>query len=966
MSELPPLEFRGTWRRYQQMAIKAFERDRDAGRLNTHIVAPPGSGKTLMGVEMVRRMGRRALVLAPNSAVQSQWLASVALFQEDDGAPAARPDARALIACLTYQSLCRLDDPDRAIGDAAKARWARDRAEATGHSPEAVAVDAAAWTGEAERRRERELARVRARIKAEIARGEESDVDLADLFSASVIERLAGLADVGTLVLDECHHLASMWGYVVRAAMARLHSPHVIGLTATPPDRLTADERALYEELLGPVDFTIPTPAVVRDGYLAPFQELAWLTEPLSSEEQWLSEHNERFQELITRLHDPAGNGPPMGLAEWVITRTRHRERTEGDGELSWARFQKRHPALARAGVRFLHEGGLALPPDAPRGEGYRQPPDLEDWIVLLEDYALGCLTADPSQAAANRYEAIGSALGDLGFSLTRQGVRRGASEVDRLLTTSASKPIALAEVLAVEHEARGDSLRALVLTDAEALSRVKPEGDLATVLDLSAGTAPRAVTTIAGDLRTAPLRPLLVSGRGLRCASGDAGHLLAALRDAAGPEAGVTGWRAEEGDELMRLTAAGTAWEARLWVRLATTIFDRGYTQALVGTRAMLGEGWDAPCVNCLVDLTSSTTAVSVRQMRGRSLRLDPDDPEKIASNWDVVCVAPDLARGSADYHRFVRKHLHLFAPCEDGTIEAGPSHVHPGLGPFSPPPAAIFSEINVAMAARATNHELARERWSIGLPYDGTEREVLLVRPVAGGSQAAASSAAPTPPSYPLNQRPLFGLTAAGGLAAGVGAFAGAPVLVATGAIMSPLTLAWAGVRSARARARLPQVAPLDLAAHAVCEAMVDVGDLSTAAAASLSIEPRPSGYLRCRLRTADREESARFAAAMDELLGEVAAPRYLVSRLAARRVAPLSPQRLTRGGYLEHWHAVPAELGRRKERAEAFARAWQRWLGPSRLVFTHRSDQGRDTLAKAAAQSERWEVNRRQTWA
>ncbi len=71
----------------------------------------------------------------------------------------------------------------------------------------------------------------------------------------------------------------------------------------------------------------------------------------------------------------------------------------------------------------------------------------------------------------------------------------------------------------------------------------------------------------------------------------------------------------------------------------------------------------------------------------------------------------------------------------------------MHPGLGPFSPAPAAIFSEINLAMSARATNDELARERWSIGLPYDGTEREVLLVRPVAGGPQAAASSAAPTP---------------------------------------------------------------------------------------------------------------------------------------------------------------------------------------------------------------------------
>ena len=70
---------RGTWRRYQKAAIAAFERDR-GGRRRTHIVAPPGSGKTLLGVELVRRIGRRALVLTPNSAVQMQWPRAVRKF----------------------------------------------------------------------------------------------------------------------------------------------------------------------------------------------------------------------------------------------------------------------------------------------------------------------------------------------------------------------------------------------------------------------------------------------------------------------------------------------------------------------------------------------------------------------------------------------------------------------------------------------------------------------------------------------------------------------------------------------------------------------------------------------------------------------------------------------------------------------------------------------------------------------
>src|SRR5947208_10918481 len=234
---------------------------------------------------------------------------------------------------------------------------------------------------------------------------------------------------------------------------------------------------------------------------------------------------------------------------------------------------------------------------------------------------------------------------------------------------------------------------------------------------------------------------------------------LLGALRVQAGD--GLTGWSILRGDDgLVELAAAGAAWQPRLWVELATQVFTDGVTKALVGTRALLGEGWDAPCINCLVDLSAATTSVSVTQMRGRSLRLDPHDPEKIASNWDIVCVAPSLARGDADYQRFVRKHLHLFAPSEDGVIEAGPSHVHPALSPFAPPPAGEFDEINRSMIQRAREHEQARERWEIGEPYLGEERDTLVVR---AERTSAITGEHDKPPAYPIEQKVPLGLGAA-----------------------------------------------------------------------------------------------------------------------------------------------------------------------------------------------------------
>src|SRR5204863_8777490 len=61
------LAFRGRWRHYQELALEAFQCDADAGRRRTHIVAPPGSGKTLIGLEIMRRLGAWALVLVPNT-----------------------------------------------------------------------------------------------------------------------------------------------------------------------------------------------------------------------------------------------------------------------------------------------------------------------------------------------------------------------------------------------------------------------------------------------------------------------------------------------------------------------------------------------------------------------------------------------------------------------------------------------------------------------------------------------------------------------------------------------------------------------------------------------------------------------------------------------------------------------------------------------------------------------------------
>lgn len=68
---LSRMQFKGVWRDYQAQVLGEVMDQLANGRL--HVVAAPGAGKTVLGLEIVRRLGRRAVVFAPTVAIRDQW-----------------------------------------------------------------------------------------------------------------------------------------------------------------------------------------------------------------------------------------------------------------------------------------------------------------------------------------------------------------------------------------------------------------------------------------------------------------------------------------------------------------------------------------------------------------------------------------------------------------------------------------------------------------------------------------------------------------------------------------------------------------------------------------------------------------------------------------------------------------------------------------------------------------------------
>jgi hypothetical protein len=119
------------------------------------------------------------------------------------------------------------------------------------------------------------------------------------------------------------------------------------------------------------------------------------------------------------------------------------------------------------------------------------------------------------------------------------------------------------------------------------------------------------------------------------------------------------------------------------------------------------------------------------------------------------------------------------------------------------------------------------------------------------------------------------------------------------------------------------------------------------------------RPDGWVRVALPAAEVDESRRFSAALDELLGGGALARYVVSRRArGARGGPFAGTGVV-------WHPVPADLARRRDRADAFHAAWTRWAGPSELVYAHGDDPRGPALAAQALGTSELETQRRRIW-
>lgn len=807
--------FRHSWRPYQERVLAEFERH--LADRHFHVAAAPGAGKTILGLEALRRLQQPALILAPTTAIRDQWLQRLreSFLQAECDPDWVSSDLQgpALITVATYQGL---------------------------HA--------------AQRR----------------------------LGMPTLLQSLKA-AGLTTLVLDEAHHLRHQWWSCLVALKAGLDSPWLIALTATPPFDVPQAEWNRYIELCGPLDAEVSVPELVKAGNLCPHQDYLYFSTPTADERNALERFDQQVRSLLNALMLERELIEVLATHPMVLAPQEHIEQIAQQGDYALALALFLHESAPERCRALLHSLGLAE---------LKLPTFHLDWAeVLFNGLLFGRDLLLPEDDPV--LQGLTRRLRQIGAIEQRQIYLRAPPHLQRLLEGSRNKCRSVASIIELEVRADPIGLRALVLCDqireADFPQPGEPEPEFPHV-----GVVP--VFEHLRRLQLPEVRLAVLTGSVIvvpEAALAELQSIAESFGLASSSLSSAPLWHAPG---FHRIAVAAS--DAGSLLASMTRLFEQGGVNVMVGTAALLGEGWDAPALNTLILATAVRASMRSNQMRGRAIRVQPAQPDKAANIWHLACLHPRA--GEEDAHAppagmdldHLAQRFRSFAgvALEAAVIETGIERLNLDTVQLR---GTDCDALNARMCRLALDRFAMRRAWRQVLDdRSGRPQRMLLETRV------------------PL-RRLLTAVSFRHGL------------LWERVGLLRWLQALWLKRRLRRiAEALLQALGHSGLIGSA--EARVEVG--------------LGERRLSCRLAAALTQEESLFGECLRELFELPQAPRYLLEQ--GRAV-----------------FAVPTCLGVNKQVAESLREGFAKRVGRSRLVYT-RSESGKLALLQAR---ERWIAGR-----
>ena len=761
-----------------------------------------------------------------------------------------------------------------------------------------------------------------AQFSDELAEPQDSMEDNDGLDESELNSFITMIGDhrIGVLILDEAHHLRSEWWRALDQVCTRVPGLILVSLTATPPYDATGNEWMRYEQLCGPIDEEISVPELVKANTLCAHQDFIWACDATANEKKQIARHDQRVSAFLQSLFD-ANEFESIVLAHpWL-------NKQEIESEII------QQPEIAISILSYLQAKSLTINKQLLKilDLTERDIPELgrKWWQVLIESILF---TPRPHlrEPQTTYLESLKKQLRASELLIKRELCLVRSRSVERYLSLSSAKIQACAELHQLEYKQRQSDLRQVFLCD-----YIRDE-TIASDLDTgkpNLGAWPIFRTLILHS----PIQEevALLTGRLCILHASKTTHLHNVIDVTKLTTEPISG-----AEDYVRIIGPTS-----LLSNAFTALLCAGHIKTLIGTRSLLGEGWDAPVVNSLVLASSIGSFMLTNQMRGRAIRVDNNTPEKISSIWHLVAINPESFSGWTDYNNLVARFDSFVGLAEKGlTIESGFERLNSSeLTPKIMPINAGLSMVrrnNRKMAKRLGKLSEIKHRWDKALIVNHSARVIPSVR--TDKAPRLRTLLLSHSFAHLVSQITIALFTAMliynhllirsqGELPVY------AILLFLGGAFIYRLPQSFRALKILFNH--LPVDGSLKQIGYALTDALCCTGLIQTSyRTLRVNVSRNLEGKFSVSLTGSTFYESSLFSDCLAEILAPIENPRYIVLRMGTFF-----------GLQRDDYHAVPMKLGVKKEFAQLFFAAWCRHVGLSELIYT-RTVEGKKRLLKA----------------
>lgn len=880
---LDQLSFKGQWRQYQQRVLDKSESFMDDGKI--HLVAAPGSGKTTLGIEFIRRFGNPTLILVPTVTIRQQWVDRIKQAFLSDANQAEQLISQDLkrpkmITVATYQALHSA--MNQVVGDG-------------------LIEDT-----------------------DDTAQQEHFD------FQGFDVRKTFGDQDLGTLCLDECHHLRNEWWKSLESFQKAFPNIKMISLTATPPYE---GEPALWDRYIsmcGEIDEEITVPELVKEGTLCPHQDYVYFAFPTKEERAQLDQFEKQKLNFLTKLSRDINFSNTIQSSPAL------------SGQIGYDDLLA-NPKYLSATLIFLRSKELPFPQRFQELLSAKTLPTFTlDWFETLLN---GVIFQVP-----NWYGFTEEAFNQLKSDLKANGlIERNQVKLirnkkqDVLLNQSLGKLNAVRDIFKAEYHSLGNNLRQLVLTD---FIRKDFQIHLG---DNCAQFTQLGVLSYFESIRREIIEqswtvPMAVLTGSLVIIPTSAKEHLERLIPNSRLSYDVIGQLSQE--DYLKVSVSGSHHDL---VTALTQLFQEGHIQVIIGTKSLLGEGWDAPCVNSLILASFVGSFMLSNQMRGRAIRVWPDNPNKTSNIWHLVSInlSPrrwfDFQDEEEKYDEILELQLYALSPdldlldrrmtqflglhYQESTIESGIDRLDLNQITLS---RKGLEKLNQNAITLSQKRQELKDRWQEALPlYEEMEvvnqvevdKQFLPLVYLNDWMKALLISQALAATYFIIDVTRYF--------------IVGKPFVHSLPILL--LTLLLLAVFWGRYFIYKSPYKRLEIFGKAIHQALLDSGQIETKESAPRVVkDSKQAIYNAIYLKGASMREKEIFAQTMTEFFAPIENQRYILK--ACHKVKDQT-----------EFFAVPSMFEKRKADAESFLRHIQKSLGEYDLIYT-RSVQGRPILLEA----------------